>query len=161
MKLKDFKSNFFQIPEDDLQFYGTKDPYTYFNLINEKIEKTSFFSEPVLDGELLRTEPLEYRFISHAFPNNRMHDSWKTRIDVKIERDSTGSVFYIEPKAGVTLWVFAGVFLISIIVSITRLEFAIFYSRGFLFTIILLAALYIIERFNIRRLIDRFKKEML
>lgn len=161
MKLTDFKTNFFQIPKCDLEFFGPKEPYTYFNLINEKIEKKSFFSEPVLDGELLRVQPLEYRFITHAFPNNRMHDSWKTRIDVKIEKTTGGSIFTVEPKTGAALWVFGPVIMLTILYNLFTGNFKLLIDLKFLLFPGIVIGFYFIERFNVRRLIDRFKTEVL
>jgi hypothetical protein len=161
MKLIDIKNNFLQIPEEDLQFYGNKDPYSYFKIINDKIESKSFFIGPVLDGELLRVEPLEYRFISHAFPNNRMHDSWKTRIDIKIEKTTAGSIFTVKPRTDAALWIFGPIILFSILYNLFAGNFNLITDLKFLAFPAIVIAFYFIERFNARRLIDRFKREVL
>ena len=155
------KNNFLQIPEEDLQFYGNKDPYSYFKIINDKIESKSFFIGPVLDGELLRVEPLEYRFISHTFPNNRMHDSWKTRIDVKIEKTTAGSIFTVEPKTGAALRVFGSVIFLTILYNLFTGNFKLLIDLKLLLFPVIIIGFYFIERFNVRRLIDRFKAEVL
>jgi hypothetical protein len=161
MKLKELKKNFFQIPEYDLEFHGPKTPYEYFNIINEKCEKKSFFIGPVLDGELLRVDPLEYRFITHAFPNERVHDSWKTRIDIKIERISKGSVFQVKPRAGFAIWFFSLMALLSAFSALIQFVFT-YKIWGINLVFILLAiVIYFIERVNVRRLIDKLKKEVL
>lgn len=161
MKLIDIKNNFLQLPEEDLQFYGNKDPYSYFKILNDKIESKSFFIGSVLDGELLRVEPLEYRFISHAFPNNRMHDSWKTRIDVKIEKTTAGSIFTVEPRTGAALWIFGPIILFSILYNLFAGNFNLIIDLKFLAFPAIVIGFYFIERFNARRLIDRFKREVL
>jgi hypothetical protein len=161
MKLMDIKNNFLQIPEEDLEFYGSKDPYSYFKIINDKIESKSFFIGSALEGELLRVEPLEYRFITHAFPNNRMHDSWKTSIDVKIEKATTGSIFTIEPRTGAALWIFGSVILSTIIYNLFAGNFKLITDLKFLLFPGIVISFYFIERFNVRRLIDRLKREVL
>lgn len=104
---------------------------------------------------------MEYRFISHSFPNERVHDSWKTRIDVKIEKTSTGSVFYVQPKAGFGIWFFSAMTIIALLSGLVQLDFTYKVNGIILSFVLLTIIIYFIERFNVRRLIDRFKKEAL
>jgi hypothetical protein len=161
MKLKELKKNFFQIPDYDLEFQGSKNPYEYFNIINEKCEKASLFANSILNGELLRAEPLEYRFISNGFPNNRNPDAWKTRIDVMIEKTSTGSVFYIQPKAGAALWVIVLFIVFAVLFNLFAGNYEFFLDFKIMLFPGIIVGFYFIERFNIRRLIDKFKKEVI
>jgi hypothetical protein len=55
------------LPDEDLEFSGSKDIYEYFKIINHKCEKPSVFYDPILEGEILRSEPLEYKFYPQSF----------------------------------------------------------------------------------------------
>lgn len=161
MKLINIKNNFFQIPTHDLEFYGTQDIYEYFNSINRKCEKISLLKESVFAGEILRTEPLEYKFYTQSFFYWGDGKIGRPYIRVKLKKTNQGTNFIIKPKAGIALCIFGIVFLLQIILSVFSNLYVNPDYKIFIGSFFCLVVIYLFERFQIRILIDNFKKEVL
>jgi hypothetical protein len=148
--------NFFKLPVSDLELTGPKDIYDYFNAINNMCEKPSLFYDPVLDEEILRTEPLEYKFYTQSFFYWGKGKAGRPTITVRLEKTNGGTCFYIQPKAGIALWIFALISILQLLLSLYMVDYKVFIA-----TFICLVIVYCFERYQIRTLIDNFKKELL
>lgn len=150
----------FAFPLTELEFVGNKKPYDYFNIINEKCEKKSWHDLPLLRGELLSTEPLQYKFYSDFFPNNKVPQSFKTSITVTLESSAAGTRFIIKTKAGVPFWILSSIFSFTFLLEVYK---AIFekHNIGSLFSpAIFIVAFYFLELYILKRLIRNFRNEV-
>ena len=157
MSLTSFQRNLFRLPHEDIEFYGSKDIYEYFNIINRACEKPSAFYDPILDGEIIRSEPLEYKFYSQSFLYWGKSRIGRPTILVSLEKKENGTKFFIQPKAGITLWIVVAVFLFQLILFLFVNEFKKADSTLFIGSLAVILLVYFTERFHIRTVIDDFK----
>lgn len=145
----------------EIELYGEKDIYSYFNLINEKFE-SKIFSSSDLEGTILSTEPLTYKLRSNSFPNNspQIPEVWKTSIIVAIQKKGTGTMFSILPKTGIhTLIIYAFVLLIFVVNLINDTLFK--QPSNIIAPVIVFAIFYLLDKFAKKRLINEFKEQVL
>lgn len=150
----------FAFPQTELEFVGNKKPYDYFNIINEKCEKKSWHDIPLLRGELLSTEPLQYKFYSDFFPNNKVPQSFKTSIIVTLENSAEETRFIIKTKAGVPFWILCSIFSFTFLLEVYKTIFEK-HNIGTLFSpAIFIVAFYSLEFYILKRLIRNFRNEV-
>jgi hypothetical protein len=145
----------------EIEFYGDKDIYVYFNLINEKFENKIFASSD-LEGSILSTEPLVYKIRSNIFPNNshQIPNFWKTNIRVVLQKKGTGTQFNIYPITGAYNWIICSILLIIIVVKL--INGPLFTQPSEIFgPIICITILYLLDNFAKRSLISDFKEQIL
>lgn len=150
----------FVFPEAELEFIGNKKPYDYFNVINEKCEKKSWHDLPLLKGELLSTEPLQYKFYSDVFQNNKVPLPFKTNIIVTLEASPLGTSFSIKPKAGIPFWLISSTFCFAFLMELYKAIFEKQHIGSMFLLAIFIVAFYFLEFYILKRLIRNFRNEV-
>lgn len=81
---------------NEVELYGEKDIYYYFNLINEKFENNTFNSSEV-EGTIMSTEPLTYKIRSNSFLESdpKLPEYFKTSIKVVLQKKKWHIVYYL------------------------------------------------------------------
>lgn len=83
----------FQFLASELEFHGPKTPYEYFNTINQLRERKEIFQYPILEGEIISTDPLQFKFHSGFPASIESGAKWRSIIIITIKKTNSGSLF--------------------------------------------------------------------
>lgn len=137
-----------------LEFNAPKDPYTYFNIINELCDSKK------LNGELLSTDSLQYRIYTTMFIDHPTNTKWKTSISVIVRKSANGSSFLIKPRKSAIVWI---IFVATTLDAVIKL-----FSSSALDEPKLIILLYyipaifvfLLDKHHSKKLINEFREKM-
>ncbi len=145
----------------EVELYGEKDIYYYFNLINEKFDSNVFKSSKI-EGTIMSTEPLTYKIRSNSFldSDQKVPEVWKTSILVTLTKEGIGTSFTIVPSTGLITKFFYAVFILSFIINLIRGSF--FKEPSSVFTLLpFLVIFYLLDFLSKRKLLNEFKRQII
>lgn len=151
----------FQFLASELEFHGPKTPYEYFNTINQLRERNNPYQNPILEGEIVSIDPLQFKFYADFPAGIESGAKWRSIIIITIEKTNSGSSFYVRPKLSVVFWIITAATCLSFISSLLYTKNSQSEKLNLIFSIIPVLFIFLAERFRVKKFISMFKNSVI